>query len=80
MGLFNPGSGPGHHPRARAQRLEMLIGLLTFFTTMALIQTIVLEVQGKPAGWAALTLLALTLTLAWALRARHRTGIKGPTN
>ena len=81
MPLFNPGSGGGghSHPRARAQRLEMLIGILGFFTILALIQTVVLESQSKPAGRAALVLLCLALGLGWAIRARRATGIKGPT-
>ena len=49
MALFNPGSGTGG-PRARAQRLEMLLGILGFFTFMALVQTVVFEVRGDPAG------------------------------
>ena len=53
MGLFNPGGGTGSHPRARAQRLEMLIGILGFFAFMALVQAVVLEVRGEPAGFAA---------------------------
>ena len=46
--------GPGRHPRARAQRLEVLIGILGFFTLMAVIQTVTLELRGDPAAWSAL--------------------------
>ena len=73
MGLFNPGSGTGGQ-RAKAQRLDMLLGILGFFTLMATIQTVVLEVQGKPAGGAA-ALLAVLLLLCWLTwRARRNAG------
>ena len=73
MGLFNPGSGTGGQ-RAKAQRLDMLLGILGFFTLMAIVQTVVLEVQGKPAGGSA-ALLAVLLVLCWlAWRARRNTG------
>lgn len=72
MGLFNPGSGRGSNPRARAQRLDMALGILGFFTFMAAVQTVILEVQGKPAALSALILLALVVVL-WAIwRARRR--------
>jgi hypothetical protein len=71
MGLFNPGSGTGG-PRARAQRLEMVIGILGFFTLMAAIQTVVLEVRGESAVAAALLLAALCVLLWLAIRARRR--------
>jgi hypothetical protein len=74
MRLFNPGSGTGG-PRARAQRLDMAMGLLGFFAVMATIQTVVLEVRGEPAGFAAAT-LAILLVLLWLVwRARSRTGV-----
>jgi hypothetical protein len=63
MGLFNAGSGTGG-VQARAQRLEMLIGIVGFFTLMALIQTIVLEVRGKDAAGAAV-LLAVLVAITW---------------
>jgi hypothetical protein len=73
MGLFNPGSGTGGQ-RAKAQRLDMLLGILGFFTLMATIQTVVLEVQGKPAGGSAV-LLAVLLVLCWLTwRARRNAG------
>jgi hypothetical protein len=65
----------GSNPRARAQRLDVLIGILGFFTAMAFLQAVVLEVTGKPAGTAALILLAFAVGLALAWRARRRTGI-----
>ena len=63
MGLFNPGSGTGG-VRARAQRLDMLIGIIGFFTFMALAQTVVLEFRGDDAMGSAL-LLALLLAVLW---------------
>ena len=71
MRLFNPGGGTGGHPRARAQRLEMLIGILGFFTVMALVQAMVLEVRGDAAGFAAVVLAVLLLLLGLVVRARR---------
>jgi hypothetical protein len=71
MGLFNPGSGTGG-PRARAQRLDMAIGILGFFTLMAFIQTVVREVRGGSAVAEALILAGLCALLWWAIRARRR--------
>ncbi|WP_426566562.1 hypothetical protein ACPPVT_08485 [Angustibacter sp. McL0619] len=75
MRLFNPGSGTGTSPRGKAQRLDMLMGILGFFAAMALIQTVVLEFRGDPAGLSAGLLLVLVLLLALVLRARRRTGV-----
>jgi threonine/homoserine/homoserine lactone efflux protein len=61
------------HPRARAQRLEMLIGILGFFTVVAFIVTVVAEVRGKPALQPALVLLGFVVVLYLAIRARRRT-------
>ena len=72
MGIFNPGSGTARNPRARAQRLDMLIGLLGFFTLMAFIQTVVLEVRGQAAGRSALLLAVLVGLLLLAARARRK--------
>jgi hypothetical protein len=71
MGLFNPGSGTGG-TRARAQRLEMVIGILGFFTLLAAIQTVVLEVRGESAVAEALILAAFSVLLWLAIRARRR--------
>lgn len=72
MGIFNPGSGTGSHPRARAQRLDMLIGILGFFTVMAFIQTVLLELRGQAAGLSALFLALLVVLLLLAARARRK--------
>ena len=60
------------HPRAKAQRIEMLIGVLGFFTAVAFIQTVILELQGKPALRSALVLLGLVVLLGLAVRWRRR--------
>jgi hypothetical protein len=70
MGIFNPGTGTGGHPRATAQRLEMVIGILGFFTLMALIQTIALELRGDDAVGAAVLLAVLVLLTGWFVRKR----------
>lgn len=74
MGLFNPGSGTGGQ-RARAQRLDMLLGIIGFFAFMAVIQTVVLEVRGEPAGSSAALLAALLGVLYVVWRARRNTGV-----
>lgn len=72
MGLFNPGSGTGG-ARSKAQRLDMLLGILGFFTAMAAIQTVVLELRGDSAVGAALLLLVLVLVTYAVWRARRST-------
>ncbi|MFB9239275.1 hypothetical protein ACFFWC_27710 [Plantactinospora siamensis] len=72
MGIFNPGSGTGTHPRGRAQRLDMLIGIIGFFTVMAFIQTVVLELRGDAAGRSALILAVLVALLLLVVRARRK--------
>ncbi|HET9021333.1 MAG TPA: hypothetical protein VFN34_05570 [Ornithinibacter sp.] len=70
MPLFNPGTGTGG-PRAKAQRLEMLLGIVGFFTFMALVQTVVLEVRGDPAGFSAAVLAVLVVATWLVWRARR---------
>ena len=60
------------HPRAKAQRIEMLIGVLGFFTAIAFVQTVVLELQGKAALRSALILLGFVVLLGLAVRWRRR--------
>ncbi|GAA4715694.1 hypothetical protein GCM10025782_10530 [Pedococcus ginsenosidimutans] len=74
MGLFNPGSGTGN-ARARAQRLDMVLGILGFFAFMAVVQTVYLEVRGEPAGFSAALLAVLLGLLYLVWRARKNTGI-----
>jgi hypothetical protein len=74
MGLFNPGSGTGG-PRARAQRLDMVLGILGFFAFRAVVQTVVLEVRGEPAGFSAALLAVLLGLLYLVWRARKNTGV-----
>jgi len=63
---------PRMHPRAKAQRLEMLIGILGFFTVMAFISTVVVELRGQPALWPALVLLGFVVVTYLAIRARRK--------
>ena len=60
------------HPRAKAQRVEMLIGVLGFFTAVAFIETVVLELRGKEALRSALILLGFVVLLGLAIRWRRR--------
>ena len=60
------------HPRAKAQRLEMLIGVLGFFTAVAFIETVLLELRGRPALRSALILLGFLVLLGLAVRWRRR--------
>jgi len=60
------------HPRAAAQRIEVLIGILGFFTMAALIVTVVAEVRGQPALRPALVLLGFVLALGGAIWWRRR--------
>jgi hypothetical protein len=74
MGLFNPGSSTGN-VRARAQRLDMLLGIIGVFAFMAVVQTVVLEVRGEPAGTAAVLLAVLLAALWFVWRLRRNTGV-----
>lgn len=71
MGIFNPGTGTGSHPRATAQRLEMVIGILGFFTLMALIQTVVREVRGEDAVGPAILLAVLVGVTGYTIHRRR---------
>jgi threonine/homoserine/homoserine lactone efflux protein len=66
------------HPRAKAQRLEMLIGILGFFTFMAFVSAVVAEVRDRPALFPAMVLLGFVILTYLAIRARRRVRI-GPT-
>ena len=60
------------HPRAKAQRVEMLIGILGFFTAVAFVVTVVAELQGKPALREAFVLLGFLVLLGLTIRWRRR--------
>jgi hypothetical protein len=60
------------HPRARAQRWEMLIGILAFFALAAFVVAVVAELRGQPALRPALVLLGFVLALGGAIYARRR--------
>ena len=68
-----PAEGSGMHPRARAQRLEMVIGILGFFTAVAFVVTVVAELRGELALREALVLLGFVVLLGLAILARRRT-------
>jgi hypothetical protein len=72
MGLIRPGSGAESAQENRAQRLDVVLGILGFFGLMALVQTVVLELGGKPAAASALLLLGLLVAFWLVLRARRR--------
>lgn len=74
MGIFNPGGGTGG-TRARAQRLDMLLGIIGVFAFMAVVQTVVLEVRGEPAGRSAVLLAVLLAVLWFVWRLRRNTGV-----
>ncbi|WP_072846113.1 hypothetical protein [Rhodococcus tukisamuensis] len=57
----------------RRQQLEMLIGLLGFFTVMTFLAVVVGIVRGEPGATPSLVLLGLVVALALAVRARSRT-------
>jgi hypothetical protein len=50
----------------------MLIGVLGFFTAVAFIETVVLELQGKEALRSALVLLGFVVLLGLTIRWRRR--------
>jgi uncharacterized protein (TIGR03382 family) len=70
MGLFNPGSGTGGD-RAKAQRLDVLIGILGFFTFMAFVQALVTEIKGDNAVGEAVLLAVLLAVLVLVVRRRR---------
>lgn len=71
-----PGRGFGwwgrQHPKARAQRLEMLMGILGFFTAVAFIVTVVAELRGEDALQEALVLLGFAVVFGWTFLAWRR--------
>jgi hypothetical protein len=60
------------HPRARRQRLDVLVGILSFFTAMAFVAAVVEIVRGDPGVRPALVLLGTVMLLGLALLARRR--------
>jgi hypothetical protein len=60
------------HPRAKAQRIEMLIGILLFFTAVAFVVAVIAEVRGQAALREAMVLLGFVVLLGLAIRARRR--------
>ncbi|WP_420881035.1 hypothetical protein [Rhodococcus sp. (in: high G+C Gram-positive bacteria)] len=63
---------PGRPPRGR-QPLEMLIGILGFFTFMAFLAAVVPIVRGEPSVTASLVLLACVVLLGGVVVLHRRT-------
>jgi hypothetical protein len=59
------------NPRAKAQRLEVLIGILGFFTAISFVSAAVQELRGEPALTEAIVLAFFLLCLWLAVRARR---------
>ena len=53
----------------------MLLGIIGFFAFMAVVQTVLLEVRGEPAGFSAALLAVLLLILWFVWRLRRNTGV-----
>ena len=60
------------HPRARDQRLEMVIWILGFFDLMALVNAVVVLVRGGSMFQPMVVLLSVTALLWFAVRVRMR--------
>ncbi|MFD4367050.1 hypothetical protein [Rhodococcus sp. NPDC058521] len=60
------------HPVAKRQRLELLVGLLGFFTVMALISAVGQIVQGTPSMMSSLVLLVCVVLTGLAITALMR--------
>jgi len=60
------------NPRARNQRLEMVIGIIGFFAVAALVNVVASLVQGKPVLMPMVVLVAFTALLGYAVRVRRR--------
>ena len=70
-----PGGSTGSRspgPSARRQRLEMVLGLLGFFTFIALVVTVVAEVRGDPALVEVIVLVFFLSLTYYAYRAWQR--------
>jgi len=60
------------NPRARNQRLEMVIGIIGFFAVAALVNVVASLVQGQPVLMPLVVLVAFTALLGYAVRVRRR--------
>ncbi len=60
------------HPRARAQRLEVGIGILGFFDLVALVNAAVALARGRPILGPVVVLIGFTTLLVVAVRLRER--------
>ena len=59
------------NPVAKAQRLDVLIGILGFFTFAAFVTAVIAEVRGDTAVREALILLLFAVALGLAIRTRR---------
>ena len=59
------------NPVAKAQRLDVVIGILGFFTFAAFVTAVIAEVRGDTALREALVLLLFAVGLGLAIRARR---------
>jgi hypothetical protein len=53
----------------------MLLGIIGVFAFFAVVQTVVLEVRGEPAGMSAVLLAVLLAALWFVWRLRRNTGV-----
>ncbi len=60
------------HPRARAQRLEVVIGILGFFDVVALVNAALALARGRPLLGPVIVLVGFTALLVVAARLRER--------
>ncbi len=59
------------NPVAKAQRLDVVIGILGFFTFAAFVSAAYAEIRGEDALTEALILLLFVLGLGWAIKTRR---------
>ena len=65
-------TGSSREPSARRQRMEMVLGILGFFTVVALVVTVVAEVRGEPALVEVVVLVFFLSLTYYAYRAWQR--------
>jgi ABC-type transport system involved in cytochrome c biogenesis permease component len=63
-----------HHPKAKQQRLEVLIGFTGFFALIAFVSAVVAELRGQAAILEVLVLLFFVAILALTVRSWRRSG------
>ena len=63
-----------NHPKAKQQRLEVLIGFTGFFALIAFVSAVVAELRGQAAILEVLVLLFFVAILALTVRSWRRSG------